>query len=149
MKQKIHKIINSLEFQRNEEKDYLIKLYSNVITNKLNFIFGNDAEITKNLKNNIINELINIPLSKCNTKEFSKLLDSTISEEYSQKKFINLPLKKILTESFEIKSSYKNLNVLSEGKIINNSKYKKSLEKFIKQDLNKINLNNIKFKKLN
>ena len=149
MKQKIHKIINSLEFQRNEEKDYLIKLYSNVITNKLNFIFGNDAEITKNLKNNIINELINIPLSKCNTKEFSKLLDSTISEEYSQKKFVNLPLKKILTESFEIKSSYKNLNVLSEGKIINNSKYKKYLEKFIKQDLNKINFDNIKFKELN
>ncbi len=43
------------------------------------------------------------------------------------------------SESFEIKSSYENLNNLSKGEIIKNGKYKCCLEMLIKNHLNNIN----------
>ena len=61
-------------------------------------------------------------------------MDSSSSEEIIQKKFDNSSLKDILSISFEIKSSYKNINKLSKGEIIRSSKYRKTLENLIKNN---------------
>ena len=61
-------------------------------------------------------------------------MDSSSSEEIIQKKFNNSSLKDILSISFQIKSSYKNINKLSKGEIIRSSKYRKKLENLIKNN---------------
>ena len=65
------------------------------------------------------------------SKDLSQFLESS-SEEYIGYKFNNSSLNIILTESFEIKSSYKNCNELSKGDIINNSRYKIFIENILK-----------------
>ena len=148
MRKKIEKIIDSLELKRKENSKYLFTIYSNIIGKKLNPILKNisTTDDVSCLQNSIAEELVNITFSNDNSKVFSNLLDSTSSEEDSKKKFDNNSLNIITEEFFEIKSSYKNINVLSKGKIIKNVKYKKLIENLIKINWNKNLYNDKKFK---
>jgi len=146
LRKKIEKLKDFIELRRKENNRNLIEIYSNIIAQKLSiFMEKNSIDISKSLKNNIPKELIEKPLTSKNDMELSQILDSTSDEENCQRKFDNNSLKSILSESFEIKSSYRNINILSEGEIIKNSKYKKFLEHLIKKDLKKnINYDNLK-----
>ena len=147
-RKKIEKIIDSLELKRKENNKYLFNIYSNIIGKKLNPILKNisGTDDVSCLQNSIAEELVNITLTNDNSKVFTNLLDSTSSEEDFKKKFNNNSLNIIKQEFFEIKSSYKNINVLSKGKIIKSLKYKKFIENFIKINLNKNIYNDKKFK---
>jgi CRP-like cAMP-binding protein len=150
MRKKIEKIIDSLELKRKENNKYLFNIYSNIIGKKLNPILKNisTTDDVSCLQNSIAEELVNITFTNDNSNVFSNLLDSTSSEEDSKKKFGNNSLNIITQEFFEIKSSYKNINVLSKGKIIKSLKYKKFVENFIKINANKNLYNDKLFKAL-
>ena len=145
MRKKIEKLKDYMELRRKENNKYLIELYTNIIAEKLTFFLEKSPiDISKSLKNNIPKELIDQPYTQQNYKELSQLLDSTSDEDNPHRKFNEHSLKSILSESFVIKSSYKNINSLSKGEIIKNSKYKKFLENLIKRNLAK----NINYDKL-
>ena len=110
--------------------------------------------INKNLielyaKRNIIKKINpNNNLSKSNSPSNYRInsqiiMTSSSSEEDSYnfyKKNINFniqSLKITLSESFEIKSSYKNFNILSKGEIIKNKKFEKYIENSINIYINK------------
>lgn len=100
-------------------------------------------------------------ISCSNSKMFSQLIDTSSSEgrestsEEKNKKFNLQSLKIVLSESFELKSYYKNINSLSEGKMISNKKYKKYIENIVNKYINKFNGKNksnkclISYKSLN
>ena len=141
---KRRKKIEKLKLQRKENNKNLIKLYSDIMAKKLNPILKSGTnDISKNIQNNIVNELMDISLNSSNTKEFSQFLESS-SEEYIAHKFNNSSLNIILTESFEIKSSYKNFNELSKGDIMNNSRYKIFIENLLKIKSNIFNEHDLK-----
>ena len=80
------KLINSFKLQRKEDNKNLIKLYSDFMAKKLNPILKNDTnDISKNIQNNIVNELMDISLETSNTKDLSQYLN-----------FWNLVVKNIL-----------------------------------------------------
>lgn len=133
-RQKLERLRYSFELERKENNKNLVELYSSIIAKKLNPILQENNVETKYLQNNIAKELINATFSKCNTQPFTELMDSSSSEEIIQKKFDNSSLKDILSISLEIKSSYKNINKLSKGQIMKNSKYRKTLENLIKNN---------------
>ena len=134
MRRKLEKLRYSFELERKENNKNLVELYSSIIAKKLDPILQENNVETKNLKNNIEKELINVTFSQSNTQPFTEIMDSSSSEEIIQKKFDNSSLKDILSISLEIKSSYKNINKLSKGEIIRSSKYRKTLENLIKNN---------------
>ena len=134
MRKKLEKLRYSFELERKENNKNLVELYSSIIAKKLDPILQENNVETKNLKNNIAKELINVTFSQSNTQPFTEIMDSSSSEEIIQKKFDHSSLKDILSISFEIKSSYKNINKLSKGEIIRSSKYRKTLENLIKNN---------------
>ena len=146
LRKKIEKLKDFLELKMKENNRNLIEVYSNIIAQRLNIsVDKNSIDISKSLRNNIPKELIDKPLTSENDMELSKLLDSTSDEENCRRKFDHNSLKTNVSESFQIKSSYKNINILSKGEIIKNGKYKKFLESLIKNDLKKnINYDNLK-----
>ena len=150
MRKKIEKLKHSLELKRKEKSKNLIALYTNIISKKINLITNNtlNEDIYKNINNSLAEELINTTISEYNNENFSELFESTTSEEDTPKKFNIYSLKKIPTISFEIKSSYKNINVLSKGEILVNKKYKKFLENMIKQNSHKKFFNKVEFKRV-
>ena len=96
-----------------------------------------------NIDSNISNRFIydNSTYSS-DMKQMSQILDSNSSEETSTQiqnnaKFKNNLLKIMVSESFQIKSSYTNINILTKGEIIRNINYKLYLENLIKQSFNK------------
>ena len=133
-RKKLERLRYSFELERKENNKNLVELYSSIIAKKLDPILQENHVETKNLKSNIAKELNNVTFSNCNTQPLTDLMDSSSSEEISQKKFVNSSLKDILSISFEIKSSYKNINKLSKGEVIKNSKYRKTLENLIKNN---------------
>ena len=147
-RQKIERMRYSFEYQRKENNKNLVELYSNIIAQKLNPILRDNYiyHISPTLHNNIAEELINATFSKCNTQPFTEMMDSSSSEEINQKIFDLNSLKTTLSESFEIKSSYKNINILSKGEIIRNANYKKILENLIKANSKNKIFNNKEFK---
>ena len=149
-RKKFERLQHSFELEKKENNKNLKALYYNIITEKLNPILNNNKEncVSESIKNNIAEELVNITLSKSNTLPISKLLDSTSSEEYIQNKFDKSLLIPIISESFEIKSSYKNINLLTKGQILKSSKYKKFIENFIKKNIKLNNFNDIEFKRI-
>ena len=56
---------------------------------------------------------------------------SNINDLNSINSNFNNHITKEITISFQIKSSYKNINELSKGKYINNEKFQKALHKFV------------------
>ena len=88
--------------------------------------------------NSFIKENIsNYSICSSNNKMLSQISDITegdISSSFiNPRKFTSDLFKIELSESFEIKSSYKNVNLLSKGEMIKNIKYKKFIESLIKK----------------
>ena len=124
-RKKIQKLKELLKLQKLKINKNLIELYLNQIMQK------------KNLKTKIDSNIINQNLHANTTYSsdinlVSQILDS--SEEESTK-FKNSSLKIIVSESFQIKSSYNNINLLTKGEVIRNQNYKLCLENLIKQSL--------------
>ena len=128
-RKKIQNLIKYLNLQQYKINKNLVDLYvkqnsidrksSNkvIIINKLKKINSNSSS-----KNNIISKTLNSTNSEINSSSLKNNI------KIFNKKEININK----AESFEIKSSYKNINLLSKGKMINNDKYKLFIEKFIK-----------------
>jgi len=131
LQKKLEKIKHSFELEQQENNKNLIELYSNIIAKKL------DPKNPDKLQNNLCQELIDVPIPlSSNKKEFLQLLDSTSSEEYVQKKF-NINSLKTTSSSFEIKSCYKNINLMTNGEMIKNSRFKRFIENLIKRNSKK------------
>ena len=88
---------------------------------------------------NIIDIENNYSSKTSSSKIFSQILDSSSSSEnnstiifQNKRKFEIESLKISSFYSFEIKSSYNNINLLSYGKMIKNLEYKKNVENIIK-----------------
>ena len=98
-------------------------------------LYANSNIITKEKSNDILSK----SYSSSNYNINSQIITSSSSDEgaSSHLKFKIQLLKRISTESFEIKSSYKNLNILSKGKIFKNEKFWKYLENSINIYFNK------------
>ena len=128
-RKKIQKLIQYINMQKYKVDKNLVELYlrqdsiqrksSNkvLIINQLNTINSMTSSKNKIMKKNVF-------FSK-SEKNFS--IKSKNFEKINKKK-LNI----VTTESFEIKSSYTNINFLSKGKMINDFKYKLFVEKFIK-----------------
>lgn len=131
LQKKLEKIKHSFELEQQENNKNLIELYSNIIAKKL------DPKNPDKLQNNLCQELIDVPIPlSSNKKEFLQLLDSSSSEEYVQKKF-NINSLKTTSSSFEIKSCYKNINLMTNGEMIKNSRFKRFIENLIKRNSKK------------
>lgn len=131
LQKKIEKLRHSFELEQQENNKNLIEIYSSIIAKKL------DPKNPDKLQNNLCQELVDVPIpSSSNKKEFLQLLDSTSSEEYAQKKF-NINSLKVTSTSFEIKSCYKNINLITKGEIIKNSRFKRFIENLIKRNAKK------------
>ena len=79
-------------------------------------------------------------------------MDTTTSEDAnttlirnSNLKFDDQSLKKVSLNYFQIKSSYKNINLLSNGEMTKNLEYKKNLENLIERYINFLFIITIKF----
>ena len=82
-----------------------------------------------------------------NYSSFSDLTEGDISSSLINSRKFHLDSFKIeLTESFKIKSSYKNINLLTEGEMIKNIKYKNFIESLIKKQYNKFKINDNNYK---
>mgnify|MGYP002624151174 CR=1 FL=1 len=123
MKSKFQKI-KSME----EEYNNLIELYSYIIENKIHL-----NDLIKSLHNNFLVEPNRFPFSKSNSMELSRILDSSKMDLDLRDKLKNSSLKAVLSESFVIKSSYDNINILTKGIIIKNMQYKNILKNLIQQ----------------
>ena len=135
-----------MKLQKLKINKNLIELYLNKIMQKQN--------LKEKIESNISNQyrLDNSTYSS-DMKQMSQILDSNSSEEESTQiqnciKFKNNSLKIIVSESFQIKSSYNNINLLTKGEIIRNINYKIFLENLIKKSLN-LNIVNDNIYKLN
>ena len=111
------------------------------------YLRHNSINKSKSNENTELNSL-SYSISSLNNKILSKILDSSFNEDINlsttknKKLVIKQSFKKIKVESFEIKSSYKNINVLTNGEIIKNKKYKSFIENLIKKNINKNISNN-------
>ena len=132
---KIEKVKNLFESQKQQ------------YTNALNEIFSliNNQSLKGNNYKNILDIQKQLNESTSNSCFLSKIIESDDDKSilYTKRniKFDTKLLKKITSESFEIKSSYENINKLSNGEIIKNMKYKNYLEFFIQKYLNNNNFN--------
>ena len=141
IKKKIEKIIHSFELEQQENIKNLIKLYTNIIAKKL------DPKNPVKDQNSLCQELIDVPIpsSSNNKDEILQLLESTSSEEYTQEKF-DINSLKTTSISFEIKSCYKNINLMTKGEIIKNSRFKRFIENLIQRNSKKKFYTSEKFK---
>ena len=135
---KIDKIKSLFELQKKIYQNNLIKLYSQIYNNN-HLLNRNRNEISINLYHNINNQLFNITYPNSTTSTFSKIItsdedDSTLTTNNNDSN--SKILKPVLSESFEIKSSYQNFNTLTHGEIIKNIHYQKILDVLINNYLN-------------
>ena len=136
-RKKIQKLKELLRLQR-------LKINKNLVDSLVQRMFkaenNNNEMITIDNLNNTIS-------SSYNNNKISQLMESTTSVEgestsiQNNAKFDLQSLKIISSESFMLKSYYKNINSLSKGKIIKSLKFKKKLENIIKKTINKNNRN--------
>jgi len=138
-RKKIQKLKELLKLQKLKINKNLIELYLNQMMQKQNSQIKIDSNISNqyNPDNSTYSSDI---------KQMSQILDSNSSEEESTQiqnsaKFKNSSLKIIVSESFQIKSSYNNINLLTKGEVIRNISYKIYLENLIKKSINKIIIN--------
>ena len=130
-RKKIQKLKELLKLQKFKINKNLIELYLKQIMQKQNSKTKIDSKISNQY-------LPDNPTYSSDINQVSQILDS--SEEESTQiqnniKFKNNSLKIVVTESFQIKSSYTNINLLTKGEVIRNINYKYYLENFIKQSL--------------
>ena len=121
----------------------LLKLQKFKIDKNLLELYYNNTLRKKNVNENILNKENNLNNSATsNNNKSSKIFSSTNSDESSStiikssSKFNIKTFEIITSESFEIKSSYKNINILSNEKMVKNKKYKKFIENLIKKYTN-------------
>ena len=139
-RKKIQKLIQYLNNQKYKINKNLVELY--IRQNSIERKSSNKILIINKLKKinsktSFKNKIISESLNPTNIEINSSILNQNIV------KFNNKELNIIKVQSFGIKSSYKNINLLSKGKMINNVKYKLFVEKYIKniknEDISKIN----------
>ena len=135
-RKKIQKLIQYLNMQKYKINKNLVELYlrqssierktSNkvLIINQLKKINSTTSSKNKILPNNL----------KSSKGQLNSYIKNKNIEKLNSKE-LNI----IKTESFEIKSSYTNINFLSKGKIINDIKYKIFVENFFKKFTNEDN----------
>jgi len=113
----------------------LLKLLKLKISKNLVELYANHNIIKKANSNDILSN----SHSSSNYNINSQIITSSSSDEgvSSISKFKIQSLKRISSESFEIKSSYKNFNILSKGEIIKNGNFGKFLENSINIYFNK------------
>jgi hypothetical protein len=135
-RKKLQKLKEILKFQRLKINKNLIDSYikQNSLIYKLD---NNNKEI-------LINNNLNYSISSSNKKIFSQLMDSTTSDATSSLiqnnlKFESQYLKIISSESFEIESNYKNINLLSKGKVTKDINFKKYMENIMSKYINEYN----------
>ena len=133
-RKKIQKILQYLNLQKYKINKNLIELYfrQNSIERKSSnkiLIINQHNKINSNTssQNKILSEILNSSNGEINSSVINKNIEI----------FNNKELKIIKAESFEIKSSYKSINFISKGKMINDAKYKLYAEKFF-EDINKM-----------
>ena len=131
-RKKIQKLKELLKLQKLKISKNLKELYLNQMIQKQN----SKIKIDSNISNQCLPD--NSTYSS-DIKQVSQILDSSEEEStqiQSNFKFKNNSLKIIVSESFQIKSSYNNINLLTKGEIIRNLNYKLCLDNLIKQTLN-------------
>ena len=127
-RKKIQKIRQLLKLQRFKIDKNLVEFYL-----KRNSLERKNSKSINNYNNSI---------SSSNNKVLSEILNSSSSSEQN-KSLLNknnhrayeTELKIMTVESFEIKLSYNNINLLSKGQMINNIKYKNFIEYLVKKYL--------------
>ena len=131
----IQKLIQFLDLQKYKINKKIIELYNQKNQSEINnsnLLKTNKSDNSNSTiysNNMILSEILNSSSSEIN----SSFLDKNIG------KFNLKELNIISTESFEIKSSYKNINMLSNGKIISNKNYQDFIENIVKKISNKNN----------
>ena len=132
---------------KNEKTDYSnIKINKNEDNSKINFI--KEKRIYSS-KNKIINKNIIFPQNQFNNYEKCSITNNNILLKLDENilnkenKFISEKLSSISVESFEIKSSYKNINQVTEGAFIKEKKFQMDTIQFVRDYKNK-NKNKIK-----
>ena len=143
-RKKIQKLKEIFKLQKLEINKSIVDLNINNtlgIKNSNKFLVNNENKINYSLSSN--------------NKVVSQILDTTTSEDAnttlirnSNLKFDDQSLKKVSLNYFQIKSSYKNIYLLSNGEMSKNLEYKKNLENLIERYINKIK-SNYKNKKFN
>ena len=131
-RKQLRKLKELLRLQKLKIDKNLIEVYvkSNIIKKK------NSFDIITNRQNSISqysssNYKINSQIISLDSDRDSTTLCPT------SRKFKEQSLKKILSQSFEIKSSYKNINLLSKGEIIKNINFEKFIEDSVNQYFSK------------
>ena len=139
-RKKIQKLKELLKLQKLKINKNLIELYLNQIMKKQNSKTKIDSNISNQYKPD------NSTYSS-DMRQMSQILDSNSSSEeestqiQKSTKFEKNSLKIIVSESFKIKSSYNNINLLTKGEVIRNINYKIYLENLIKHSFNRSNVN--------
>jgi hypothetical protein len=128
-RKKLQKLKELLKLQKLKINKNLVELYAkrNIIKKKTN---SNDI-----LSNSYTSSNYRINSQIIMTSSSSEGDSSTLHQR--SLKFNIQSLKAILSESFEIKSSYTNFNILSKGEIIKNEKFEKFIENSINIFFNK------------
>ena len=137
------RIKKKLYYNKKKEKiKRTIKILKNFLEQNKNFIqniektgFFSDQESALN------NQIIQ---SRSILSQFQKIinLDDNDSDSYFEKTVNEFDFLKISKQfSFNINSSYENINEIYHGKLITNQKYKDELKNLITQNLNKTNSN--------
>ena len=85
------------------------------------------------INKNLIELYLNQIMQKKNLK--TKIDSNIINQNLHANTTYSSSLKIIVSESFQIKSSYNNINLLTKGEVIRNQNYKLCLENLIKQSL--------------
>ena len=130
-RKKIHKLKELLKLQRFKINKNLLELNLKKNTFRKD---KNDDSLSR--------KQANYSVSSSNYNIISKILDSSTSEGNTSSLIKSTPylesqsFKIITSDSFEIRSSYKNFNILSKGEIINNNKLRKFLESLIIKYIN-------------
>jgi hypothetical protein len=139
---KIKKIRYLFDLQKQQYRNSLNELYLQI--DKINNQKSNNINYA-NILENIRKKIKETSHSISNSVILSKIMDSEEEEKnLSVKNIIKFDIKKlkqISSESFEIKSSYDNINKITNGDIIKNNKYKNILKLLIQKYLNNNNFN--------
>ena len=120
-RKKIQKIRLLMKLQKFKADKNLIELYlqNNQIERKQTR--SNNDNSTSSSNNKILSEILDSTNSEINNSIFNK-----VNNRFNENK-----LKIIPVESFEIKFSYNNINILSKGQMVKNIKYKNFIENLI------------------
>ena len=127
-RKKIQKIRQLLKLQRFKIDKNLVEFYlkQNSFERKNSKSINNYNNSNSSSNNKVLSEILNFSSS---SEQNKSLLNKNNHRAYETE------LKIMTVESFEIKLSYNNINLLSKGQMINNIEYKNFLENLVKNYL--------------